>query len=722
MKHLFLVVLIIILAGFNFQVFSQDTLNYDSLAVVPLKDILQLKVKGVSKYEEVIEKSPASVIIITENQIRESCYQDLSEVLKDVLGIDIVDNARAYGEYYTLRGVEGNDRFLVTIDGQKINPVSGTFLSVGNSISVNFAKRIEIIFGPASVMYGADAFSGIINIVSKEATEDYYVSSNLDYGSMNAINGEISAQFKISDNLSISAFARFFSSDGPNFIGRDTIYDIISQYQYPQRNVFEQPIDDHSIFFKTKYKKLTLSYFHQHFDEGNALGQSPISVIYNEECKWKMDNHVVWANYTNQIDENSTVSYDFAYVNHTQDPETQFYKWDKASVLEKSFNQYLTGIDNTLRTSATYNRVFLKQKNLRLVSGIEYEYTHSIPPYANDQVLANSHKFEGEVAEIIKKELTITEQRFAGFVQIDYSPVKKINLIFGGRYDYSLTNKGTFNPRSSFVFSPNDKTTFKIMYGTAFQAPSLFYQYEQWGSVTAVMLSASEIAMTEPKWRLKNQKNSTYEAQISRKIGTFLSIYLSFYHSNLSDVIERVLYTDSAYNKYFSTPDTSFYSLGFRNENIGAQKIHGLNLKTEISIKQNFYGYLSYSYTNAYALTASGNENIPRIARHKFWAGFILRDLFNHVNISTRIKWIGDINNRNKLVFPSGKQPGYFNMDMSLRLLNVIKPVVFYVKMENIFNSEYNHGGIFDQTIHLPIIPQNKFAIRSGIEINIQKI
>ena len=720
MKHIYIILIIIL--GLSIQSFAQsDSINYDSLAVMPLKDILQLKVEGVSKYEEATDKSPASVIIITESQIRENCYQDLSDVLKNVLGIDIVDNARGFGEYYTVRGVEGNDRFLVTIDGQKINPVSGTFLSVGNSISVNFAQRIEIIYGPSSVMYGADAFAGIINIVSKDVINNYYISSNIDYGSLNTKNGEISAQFKINDNLSISAFARILKSDGVDFVGRDSVYNLITQYHYPQRNEFEQPIDDHTIFAKAKYKNLTLSFFQQHFNEGNALGQRPISVIYNKECKWEMNNNVFWLNYNNKIGEKSNISFDLAYVNHQQDPETQFYKWDNGSILEKSFSQYLTGIDNSLKSSVTFNRTFFKQKNLKLISGVEYEYTHSIPPYANDQVLASSDKFEGEVAEIIKKELTIIEQRFAGFTQIDYSPVKFINIILGGRYDYSILNKGTFNPRMSFVLSPNKKSTLKLIYGTAFQAPSLFYQYEQWGSVTAVMLSANEIRNTEPNWRLKNQKISTIDIQISRKIGDFMMFYLSAYHSSLTDIIERVVYTDSAYNKYFSTPDTAYYSLGIRNENIGIQKIHGVNFKAEISLKPDFYAYLSYSFTDAYAETVNGKEYIPRIAKHKFWAGFIYRNLFNHINISTRIKWIGDVYNRNKIAFPTGKQRGYFNMDLSLRFVDIVKPIVFYVRMENVFDTDYYHAGIFDQTIHLPTIPQNGFTIRAGVEVSFYK-
>ncbi|MEN8119947.1 MAG: TonB-dependent receptor [Bacteroidota bacterium] len=723
MKPLYFVFfLVIAFLTYNIQCFAQnDSINYDSLATLPLKDILELNVKGVSKYEEASEKSPASVIIITESQIKENAYQDLSDVLKNVLAIDIVDNARGFGEFYILRGIEGNDRFLVTIDGQKINPVSGTFLSIGNSISVKFAERIEIIFGPSSVMYGADAFSGIINIVSKDVENKYTISANTDYGSMNTINGEIAAQFKINKNLSFSGYARYFQSDGSDLVGRDSVYDIINQYKYPQRNKFEQPINDHTVLLKTKYKDFTLSYFRQHFNEGNALGMTLNSYIYNRENKWDLDNNLVWLNYHNQIGEFRNLSFNIALVNQSINPETQFYKWYRGEILEQDFSQYMTGLDNALRGDLTFNTRLLKQKNLKLIAGIEYEFIKSIPPYANDQVFARPDKFEGETAEIIKNELCIIEKRVAGFAQISYSPVKKMDVVFGGRYDYSIRYKETFNPRMSFVYTPYKNTVLKLMYGTAFQAPSLFYQYEQWGAATAVMLSAHEINATEPGWKLQNQKVKTSELAISHRVGDIIVFNLAVFHSHLTNLIERVVYTDSAYNKYFSTSDSVFYSPGIRNEGVGNQHISGVDFKSEISLKKDFYAYVSYSYIDAFADKETGKENIPRIAKHKTWFGLIYRNLFNHLNISTQAKWIGKINNRNELAFPSGKQPGYFNMDISLRVTNFIKPLIFYVKLENIFNNEYNHGGLLDQVVYLPTIPQDGFTIRAGIEFIINK-
>nr|MDA3861487.1 TonB-dependent receptor plug domain-containing protein [Melioribacteraceae bacterium] len=172
-----------------------DSLTSQVLFNMSLEDLMDVKVTSVSKYEQNLSAAPASVMVITEDEIKNNIYHFLSDVLKDISFIDIVDNARGFGELYTIKGIEGNDRFLVLIDGKKLNQANGSFLSVGNSISVSFAERIEIISGPSSAIYGADAFSGIINIISNNPSDGVNVDVKADYGSFNSIHSNINIQY-----------------------------------------------------------------------------------------------------------------------------------------------------------------------------------------------------------------------------------------------------------------------------------------------------------------------------------------------------------------------------------------------------------------------------------------------------------------------------------------------------------------------------------------------
>ncbi|MCK5148268.1 TonB-dependent receptor plug domain-containing protein [bacterium] len=398
-----------------------DPLKIDKLFAMSFNELLNVEVTSVSKFEQKIAQAPASVLVITEEQIRDNLYHDLSDVLKDISFIDIVDNARGFGEYYTIKGIEGNDRFLVLIDGRKINSATGTFLSVGNSISVSFAKRIEIISGPSSIIYGADAVSGIINIISTEPSEGFKLSVNTAYGSYNSLYSNINAQFRFNKIFSILASVGLYHSRGPDFIDRDSVYNVIRQYTSPQKDEFEQPIKDHNIFIKAQYKNFAISYIKQRFNEGNAFGQQTSSVIYNKECKWAFTNNIIGVSYLHSFSNQSKLSMKLDYVHFEQDPASQFYKWQKDAFLEKSFNQYLTGKNSTIRGDINYYSNI--HSNLDLIVGLEFENTRSIPPYANDQVQARPVKYEGAIADLIDEQLTIKQQRYAGYMQAAYTPL-----------------------------------------------------------------------------------------------------------------------------------------------------------------------------------------------------------------------------------------------------------------------------------------------------------
>ncbi|MEA3286919.1 MAG: TonB-dependent receptor plug domain-containing protein [Candidatus Marinimicrobia bacterium] len=268
--------------------------NSKDLSEMTLEELMGVEVISASRYVQKLDEAPATMIIITQKQIIDNGYFDLSDIIKDLPGIDIVDNARGFGEFYTVRGIEGNDRFLVLMDGQKLNPASGTFLSVGNSISIRFAERVEILLGPGSVVYGADAFSGVITIINKQEASGRGIQAYVNTGSQSAIDAGVQLGKTISDNMSINVMARIFQSDGPDFSDKDSIFMNVQNYSAPLTTGFEQPLEDYNLLISARYKEINLSWYRQHFDEGNALGTHPKSNIYNRENRWKLTSDIVW--------------------------------------------------------------------------------------------------------------------------------------------------------------------------------------------------------------------------------------------------------------------------------------------------------------------------------------------------------------------------------------------------------------------------------------------
>jgi len=696
---------------------QEITLDKEELLNIPLAQLLDLHVVGASRFKELKSDAPATMIIITADQIQERGYHDLSDILKDIPGVDFVDNARGYGEYYTIKGIEGNDRFLVMIDGKKINPPSGTFLSIGNSISISFAYQVEVIFGPASVIYGADAYSGIINIISKPASEKFSLKARYGLGSYFSHDLDLEASGQISDNLSVFASARIFSSRGPDFREQDTIFSIIDRYHSPQRPEFEQPVNDHTFYFRTKYKNISLSYFQQGFDEGNALGVNPNGFIYNRENRWKISNSIWSLDYQKEFNENTALSLSIDNIYSSIDPRTQWYKWFGTYNIDSAVSQYMTGRDNSIRSSINLNHRI--NEKFKFQSGIEVESTNSIPPYANNQVLKNFAKFEGQDAALIKKELSLTEQRVAGLAQFTYKPSKIIQFILGDRFDYSTRYKGVFNSRSGIILEPTKKTRIKMLYGTAFQAPSLFLLYEQFGDPWLVMYSSDDYHSIVPNWNLEPQKIYTTEILVRQEITDNLEVNCNIYHSHLTNLISRIVFSDSVYNKFYSTPENPLFSTGIVNANIGKQTINGAIISVTGRAKSLSYE-ASYSYTNAFSDVDGVHFPVSRVAKHKLMGRLTWTN--NYFLLSPRIRIVGKINNENKIAFPDGLQPGYTQIDLYIRSREFFKTINFYGNFYNILNSHIEHGGLYKQDFgYLPTIIQDGFNFRLGLQIQINK-
>ncbi len=683
-----------------------------------MAELRTVKVSGASRYTQDVEEVPTAIEVISQEQIVDRGYNDLSDLLKDIQGIDVSDNAGRFGEFYSVRGIAGNDRFLILINGQKLNPATGTFLSIGNSISIRYAKRVEVIFGPTSAVYGADAFSGIINIVFDSNTPDENRSrtrAHFNLGSFNSIDGGVSGNYEINENWSLNINARAFHDNGFNPIGADTIYQIIDAHQSPLSQGFDQPKNDHSIYFNLNYKNLSLNYYRQSYDEGQAMGFDPSIYLYTRENRWKTSTDMLWLDYFKELESGATLNFTSNLKYHLQDNNTAFFRWvTPFDTLGEPFKQYMTGIDRSIRNTLTCNHS-LSQK-FEFIIGLQHQFTSSIPPYGNDAVLGRPAKYTGSAAKEIADALTLIENRVAAFGQVVYSPVDEVDLIFGSRFDYSTRYKGVFNPRAGMIFRINSTSKLNFNYGRAFQPPSLFYLYEQFGGPVTVMISTREIQETDPSWQLRNQIVNSFELGLTQKISKHSYATFTAFYSDLKNLIERRIYTDSVYNKYADS-----FTPGLRNENIGVQKIAGIDFAFNSKLNKNIRFYANYSFIDAVSVDADGLETgIPRIGRHKAWTGLTASNLFNHLTISPRFKWVGQMHNFNAVLFEGNDQKGYTNLDLSISFQEKDKQLRLYATFENLLGYDIEHGGLFNQSvIYTATIPQPGLVFRFGLEVNV---
>jgi len=166
--------------------------------------------------QQSLRRAPAVATVITSEDIAAMGATDLDEVLETVPGLHVNRAANSYTPLYVIRGVfsQYNPQVLVMQNGI---PVTTLFIgSKGNlwgGYPVEHVARIEIIRGPGSALYGADAFSGIINIITKSAAETPGTEIGLRGGSFATRNAWVQHGGKIG-SVDVAAYLRIGSSEG----------------------------------------------------------------------------------------------------------------------------------------------------------------------------------------------------------------------------------------------------------------------------------------------------------------------------------------------------------------------------------------------------------------------------------------------------------------------------------------------------------------------------
>ncbi len=168
---------------------------------VSIDELLKMKTSVASKTALTPRETPGIVSIITDEEIRKSGARDLIDVLRLIPGFD-------FG--YDVQGVVGvglrgnwvhEGKILMLIDGQEMNEISYNNLEFGNHFSVDQIKRIEIIRGPGSSIYGGAAELGVINIITKSGDDINGVELSGVYGQLEHSMGRENVNLNVGEKL-----------------------------------------------------------------------------------------------------------------------------------------------------------------------------------------------------------------------------------------------------------------------------------------------------------------------------------------------------------------------------------------------------------------------------------------------------------------------------------------------------------------------------------------
>jgi iron complex outermembrane receptor protein len=372
-----------------------------------------------SRKEQPVTEAPAAVTVISAEEIRQSGARTIPDLLQFVSGVDVM-TISARDQQVGIRGFNRplNNKLLVLIDGRSVySDVFGNVFWSLFPIPMEEIARIEVIKSPISSLHGANAFSGVINILTKSPGELKGTQVNLSQGTLDTsvvslLHGGESG--KVSYKLS-AEFDRTDQWDGDDRAGDIARGNFSLGYAIgPEQSI---SLSGGRVHFKD------LDFF-TYESAGTARQEGNFDYLQGDYQHGGLKLRVFRK--TEESDQQFTrtgVSNDWQVV--TIDTEAQ-YAFD-------------AGNNHSIVTGLSYRRITVEDNNL--IDG-----THA-------------------------------QNHYALFLEDEIRLGEKLRLIAGGRYDHHPLVKGHFSPRGTLLYTPASDHTIRLSVAKAYRNPSLLESY-----------------------------------------------------------------------------------------------------------------------------------------------------------------------------------------------------------------------------------------------------
>lgn len=282
MKNKYTILLLAIVAVFQLEAQEKKEVATDSLEEVIINSTQRIDLP--------FKKNSRTINIITKEDIKNSAAVNIADVLQQVAGVDIRRRGTggSQADLYIRGG--GFDQTLLLIDGIKMDDAQTGHHTMNAALPIEVIERIEIVKGPASRVFGQNAFTGAINIVTKKNL-DNSAFVNVETGSFGQLNGNITAGVSLDNSSHIIHAGRVTSAGYRN----NSDYDNSNYFIKSTFNENKQPIQMIATFLERKFGAenfyTTNPTFNEYEETQNSL--LAFTTTFKNE-KFKISPRVYW--------------------------------------------------------------------------------------------------------------------------------------------------------------------------------------------------------------------------------------------------------------------------------------------------------------------------------------------------------------------------------------------------------------------------------------------
>jgi iron complex outermembrane receptor protein len=574
-----------------------------------------------------LQRAPAVASVITAEDIASMGAQNLDEVLESVPGLHVSRASVRYAPIYILRGITGGQTNPQTLILQNGIPVTTLFNGDRGSawidVPVENIARVEVIRGPGSALYGADALAGVINVITKTAADTpgseagggmgsfdgwkawlqhggslgaFELAAYLHVGSTNGSGATIESDAQTRNDLRFGTHAS--RAPGPVNTGHENV--------------------DASLNLSRDNWRLRAGYkLRDELETGAGVNAAldPSSAgraeIINADLSW-LD-----ANFGQNLELGLLASYQhyaFTYPNYLMllPPGTQLASGTFPDGVIGSPNQW----ERQYRLSAHANYTGFKTHALRLGLGHDDLDLYKTRTYKNYLISPTGQTlWTGPVIDYSDIQPFMRPQQR----QIDYLYLQDEwryapdwTLTAGLRHDRYSDFGSTTNPRLALVWNASYALTAKLLYGEAFRAPAFNEQY----GLNVVLNGNPD---------LQPETIKTLEAAFSWQTSKDKRVNLNLFHYKLRDIIRLVANPTP-------TPGSTY-------QNTGSQQGNGLELEVLWDIGRDLR--LSGNYAWQRSIDEATDHDAGHAPHHHLYlrADWTYAD---HWSLSPQLNWVAD--------------------------------------------------------------------------------
>jgi iron complex outermembrane receptor protein len=619
-----------------------------------------------------IARAPAVATVITAAQIKEIGATDLDQILEIVPGLHVAKFFQGYQPIYIIRGIysDTNPQVLMLINGISItNLYLGNRSQVWGGMPVNDISRIEVIRGPGSALYGADAYAGVINIITKDTTEINGTELGARVGSYNSKSawllhggtyGGVDTAFSLEYGTTAGQH-QTIEADAQT--GLDTIFGG-APYFAPPVSLAPGPVNLGRKYldgrFSTNWRnwQMHLGYQHRYnVETGAGVAQALDPVGRNKSSRLNAD-----ISYSIKSLENWDTSFQLSYFDTST--QSDLVLFPPGAFLGTYPDGVLGNPDiyerRTQFAISTFYTGWQKHR-LRLGTGINYGDLYKVRETKNYAIAPGGIPVPlGGVIDVSNTAAFIRPTNRTNtyiFAQDEWSFANDWAVTGGLRYDKYSDFGETVNPRLALVWQAAYNLTSKLLFGQAFRAPSFAELYN----------INNPVALGNPN--LKPETIDTVELAFDYQPIDKIRTSFNVFHYRMRDIIRFL--PDPA-------PATTITA-----QNTGNQKGYGLEWELNWSLSNSLKYYINYALQHSEDLTShtdAGNAPHHEIYSNVKW------EFENNWSLIPQVTYVGE---RQRVIGdPRPPLKSYTVADITLRRTRIKDNFEFAASIRNIFDSD----------------------------------